>query len=159
MDYWLLRPLASTTLWIPILTGIPPGYSGVVLCHGEPVALDLQILPLRILQQFIDEETPKFLISFCQAILFLSLLIQGNRWLDFSHYMFDFLELAQNELIEHIFFVLDFCYLLPSENFLNFLGSYPPFFHWLREFCCRISRMWFIRVSDDECLHSFYLGL
>lgn len=34
--------------------GIPLGFPVVVLCHGDPVVLDLSVHPLHILQQLID---------------------------------------------------------------------------------------------------------
>ena len=37
-----------------IVTGTPLRYPVVALCHGDPVALDLQGWLLRMLQQFID---------------------------------------------------------------------------------------------------------
>lgn len=45
-----MRLLASA-----IPTGTPLGYPVAVLCHGDPAALYLQIWPLHMLQQFIDE--------------------------------------------------------------------------------------------------------
>lgn len=38
-----------------VLTGTPLGYPVVALCHGEPAALDVQIWPLCLLLQIIDE--------------------------------------------------------------------------------------------------------
>ena len=47
---WLLL---SCGHWV--LTGTLPGYPVVVKCHGDPAALDLQVPPLYMFQQFRDE--------------------------------------------------------------------------------------------------------
>ena len=69
---WLLQELlppssypALVPVWISFdellcyqywaLPGTPLGYPIVILCHGDPVALDLQVRPLHLFQQFIDE--------------------------------------------------------------------------------------------------------
>ena len=58
MSHWSvpgLLILLYSSYWAPTGTGTPLGYPIVALCHGDPVALDLQVQSLHTLQQFIDE--------------------------------------------------------------------------------------------------------
>ena len=47
--------MAAAALMIMGSHGAPLGYPVVVLCHGDPVVLDLYVHPLHVLQQFVDE--------------------------------------------------------------------------------------------------------
>lgn len=56
MSHWSdSRPLASATLLIVSSHGAPLRYPVVALCHGDPVALFLNIQPIHMLQQYIEE--------------------------------------------------------------------------------------------------------
>lgn len=49
------KSLASVTHSILGLMGTPPGYPAVMLCYEHPTVLSLQVWPLHVLQQIIDE--------------------------------------------------------------------------------------------------------
>lgn len=56
------------------LTGIPLGFPVVALCHEDPGALDLQILPLLMVQTFIDD------IEVCLCLLIAFILGLDYSW-------------------------------------------------------------------------------